>query len=189
MQDPKDPKRGYNQKLIDQAIDARGPWFHAMSKQPISEPTVIFLKDKAWGDFDKKIKKAAQNLTSNIVRVGEKIGAMAASAASGGATDVAGAASSLLTKLDATGDVLDLDKMLADDSGDLAVADPTEKEVEKLTKEALPKEKLASSQESMADDAAGFIGSMIELVKTGKCISRNFDIVEFDGEIHLLTKL
>jgi len=185
IEDPNDPKSGYDQKRIIKAIDDRGPWFYALGQQMIGEPTIIFLKDKAWGNFDSKIKKAAETLTKNIVRVGEKGAAMAAGAASGGATTAASKAIGATKEAIAAAETT-----TSSESGDTTVSETALAETNNTIAEALPIEsKLAQEGESMSEDAAGIIGSMITLVKTGKCMSRNFDVVERKGVITLITKL
>ncbi|HLC07190.1 MAG TPA: hypothetical protein VJJ26_03305 [Candidatus Babeliales bacterium] len=113
----------FDDSKITQAIDARGPWFFALGRQPIREPKVTFVKDEAWGDFDDKISEAAEKLATGVANTAEK------------AAELSG-----------------------------------------------------NSIDGLLKETGGIVTSIIELVKTGKCMSRHFDIIEVDKSIQLFTK-
>ena len=123
------PKRSDNPKFLDisritKAIDDRGPWFFALGNQPLREPKVVFIKNAAWGNYDKKIRKAAENLTKGIAKTAEEAA-----------------------------------KLAGEDIGNI-----------------------------ISKSAGRIVKSIMMLAKSSKCMSREFDVIEKDGEVTLFTK-
>jgi len=109
---------------ITQAIDARGPWFYSLKRQPLREPKVIFLKDQAWGKLDEVVNEAAEKLATGVATTAEEAS-----------------------------------KLAGQDLGDLL------------------------------KNVGGIVTSIIDLARTGKCMSRHFDIIEKNGALTLYSKL
>jgi hypothetical protein len=75
--DTRDPKV-LSASAIEKAIDARGPWFYSLRRQPMREPKVTFIKNEAWGDFDAEVNKAISNLVKGVGMTAEKIAELVA---------------------------------------------------------------------------------------------------------------
>jgi hypothetical protein len=104
--DFRDPKV-LDANAIEKAIDARGPWFYSLKRQPMREPKVNFIKDEAWGAFDAEVNKAVSGLANGIGTTAEKI-AEAVAASQGVPMSLGGVTSALG---DIVTSIIDLAKM------------------------------------------------------------------------------
>lgn len=62
LKNENEPEYGYDDDMIMQAIDARGQWFYALGRQPLHQPKVTFIAGQSWGNFERRINKAIDQL-------------------------------------------------------------------------------------------------------------------------------